>query len=202
MTPLLERMGAWLVEPAAAVAPVREAPVVARVSAVAPEFAVLAEPGVARALAAVLALRAGRGTVVVGAWPGGRAAGLPATFGARRFARSLAARELSCAAAGRLVTVALPDAAAAERLRGMAGHAPVVFAVAGPRDAEWDRVLADCDLVVVHARAAVVADLTVARLAEQGVAAVRVDHAPGGVARALTRAGLALPGAGLGAPGP
>jgi hypothetical protein len=101
---------------------------------------------------------------------------------------------LPATAAGRLVTVRLPDVAAAARLRGAVGGAPLVLAVAGARDAHWDRLLVDCDLVAVHAREAAVAEVALARLAEQGAAAVRIDAAPGLAARALARAGLALPG--------
>jgi hypothetical protein len=192
MSTLLARVGAWLLEPPAPVS--RPASVAVARRHAPTELALLAAPGDAPALARALALRVARGTAVVGLWPSARIPALPATPGARRLAASLAARGLPGVGAGRLVTVPLTDAAAAVRLRGAVGDAPLVLALAGARDASWDRMLVDCDLVVVHAREAGVAELAVARLAEQGATAVRVDGAPGVAARALARAGLALPG--------
>jgi hypothetical protein len=205
MSSPLGRIGSWLVEPAGAITraaprarvPVRDGP--------APDLAVLAGPRDAHALAAVLALRLGGGPGVVGLWQGagGSAPALPATFSARRLRASLDARGLGATVAGRLLTVVLPlderaGVAAAERLCAACGDAPVVLAVAGPRGAEWDRLLAARDLVVVHAREDSLAELAVARLAEQGVPAAALDRLPGAPARALARAGLALPGAGAG----
>jgi hypothetical protein len=201
MTPLLARVGAWLVEPAAGVPRPRRAHVRAVAPPAAADLAVLAAPADAPALAAALALRVARGAAVVGLWPAARVPALPATPAARRLASSLAPRGLAGTAAGRLVTVPLADAASAARLRGAVTGVPLVLAVAAPRDDAWDRLLVDCDLVVAHACEAAVADLAVARLTEQGATAVRVGGPPGVAARVLARAGLALPG-GLAALGP
>jgi hypothetical protein len=193
MTSLLARMSAWLVAPPGGA--VASRPVAVGAAGQAPELAVLAAPGDAVALASALAVRVARGTAVVGAWPGtGRLPSLPATPGTRRLASSLAARGLPGVSAGRLLTVPLADATAAERLCGAVADAPVVLAIAGARDASWDRLLVTRDLVVVHAREGAVAELAVARLTQQGAAAVRLDATPTPAARALARAGLALPG--------
>ena len=96
------------------------------------------------------------------------------------------------------MTVALPAdeaaaATAARRLTGAVAAAPVVLAVAGARGDAWDQVLADCDLVAVHAADGVLADLAISRLTEQGAEAIRLQ-APGRLTRALARASLAVPG--------
>jgi hypothetical protein len=194
MTSLLARMGAWLVEPGAD-GPVAAPRRVAAAPGRAPELAVLAGPGEALALASALAVRVARGTAVVGAWAAtARMPSLPATPATRRLASSLAARGLPGVTAGRLVTVPLADAIAAERLCGAVADAPVVLAIAGPRDASWDRVIVTRDLVVVHARHGAFADLAVARITHQGATAARLDATPAAPARVLARAGLALPG--------
>jgi DNA-binding LacI/PurR family transcriptional regulator len=198
---LLARVGAWLVAPPA-VATARPAPVVVAAGST-PEVAVLAASSDVASLAAALALRLTRGTAAIAVWTGDAPsrrprAGLPPVLGARRLAASLAARDLSARAAGRLVTVALPAgeraaAVAASRLTAAVREVPVVLAVGGPRGEAWDRVLADCDLVAVHSADATLAQLATDRLVEQGVRAIPIS-APGAGARRLARAGLALPG--------
>ena len=202
MTPRLARLGAWLIEPAAATrAPARP---VTRSAAPPPEVAVLAAAEHVHGLAASLALRLARGPAVVGLWTGDAAAppagsALPGTPRARRLAAALTARDLPARVSGRLVTVGLPAeeaaaATAARRLTGAVTAAPVVLAVAGARADAWDQVLVECDVVAVHAGDEVLADLAVSRLTEQGAEAIRV-HLPGRLTRALAGVGLAAPGA-------
>jgi len=62
-----------------------------------------------------------------------------------------------------------------------------------------DALLAEQDRVLVHAADPAIRDLTVARLAEQGMRAAPLSATPGTVTRSLARMGLALPG-GLAAP--
>lgn len=199
----LSRLTGWLVEPA--VAPVGRPGTRSRPRAIArpPSVAVLAAPAEAPALAASLALRLAGGVGVVAIWtgaaePGPRAAraAIPA---ARRLATALVARELAAAASGRLVTVALPAGGAAAasalaRVEAVLADGCAVLAAAGPRDAALDGVLVERDLVLVHAGEDALAQLTLARLREQGARAERLDAAPGALARVLARAGLALPG--------
>jgi hypothetical protein len=205
MTGLLARVGAWLVEPAPTEMPARDTTAVARphADAAAPEVAVLAPASDVHALACGLALRLTRGPAVVAVWTGESPAAplssVPAVGVARRLASALAARDIAVTANGRLVSVALPageteSAALAERVCATSPSLPVVLGVSGPRGDAWDQALVDRDLVVVHAAGDAIADLTVARLAEQGADAVRLTSPPGPLARALARAGLALPG--------
>jgi hypothetical protein len=77
-----------------------------------------------------------------------------AAVAARRLAERLAARGLSAAARGRLVTVALPASdvearAAADRAMAAAGDAPVVLVLAGARPPALDPLLAAVDRVVL-----------------------------------------------------
>jgi hypothetical protein len=69
------------------------------------------------------------------------------------------ARGIAARATGRLVVVALASDAAtaageAARAAAAAGEAPVVLALAGPREPDFDRVLAAQDLSVVAAHEA------------------------------------------------
>jgi len=84
--------------------------------------------------------------------PAARSPAGATTPGARRLAARLAAHELPATACGRLAWLALdPDAARAagqfRRARAMAGT-PVVLAVAGPRPAPLEPLLAELDLCV------------------------------------------------------
>lgn len=165
--------------------------------------ALLAPAAEARSLGASLALaHAPRGIAVVAAWRvgGGARASAPAVAAARRLAASLVARELVATAAGRLVTVTLPDdedaaVAALGPLEPALGSAPLVLALGGPRGEWWDGALARCSEVHVRAADPDLAALAVARLREQGIAASNLAEVPTGMARRLAGAGLALPGA-------
>jgi len=110
----------------------------------------------ALALAAASARRAPCG--VVCRWSGTSPAAPPrsglSVAAARRLAQRLTARGLVAGACGRVVAVDLPaDAtearAATERALAAAGEAPVVLAVAGPRPAAFDPLLATLDRLVV-----------------------------------------------------
>lgn len=200
MTGVLDRLAGWLVDPAPETAP---APVGRAVAP--PSVALLAGPRDVRALGAALALRLTRGVAAIGVWTGEEppvAAPVdgPALPAARRLARALRARELAAMASGRLVFASLPgpaepSAVAARRLEATAEPLPTVLALAGPREAAWDAVLAERDAVLVHAADGGLAELAIERLAEQGVRAAPLRTVPGSAARALARVGLALPGA-------
>lgn len=166
------------------------------------DIALLAPAADASALGAALALKATGGVAALGVWTGdGRprpaAQIAPRTPGARRVATSLQACGLQATAAGRLVSVALPaseaDSAAAAR-RLLAVDVPVVLAVGGPRAGAWDELLREFALVLVHAPERALEELTIARLAEQEIAAEPFGATPGPLARSFARAGLALPG--------
>lgn len=166
-------------------------------------LAVLAPAADAAALGATLALALARRerapAAVVGLWaPGGerppwRAPGLPA---AARLARLLAARGHDARASGRLAVVRLAapcEQAAAEAVRAAAaaGVAPAVLALAGPRAAAFEEVLAQQDLVVVAVTPG--ADPALARLAVAGLRrAIACEVPPAHPARSLAAAGIAL----------
>jgi hypothetical protein len=114
---------------------------------------------------------------------------------------SLAAHGLEAEASGRLARLALPDdtaAAAAMAARAAAvAAAPTVVALAGPRSAVLDRLLAAQDLVVVATGTvggAALAELARDSVAELGVPAVACELSAGPRARAIAAAGLAAPG--------
>ena len=103
------------------------------------------------AVGAALAREHGARAVLVCSWgaPGRRPGPtMPATGTARGLARSLVARGLDAAASGRLVLVAVEDAAAAGRALA-AAPGPTVLVVAGARDAAMDAVLRAQDHVLV-----------------------------------------------------
>jgi hypothetical protein len=168
-----------------------------------PAVAVLAPPSDAPALGAALGLalaRARRVPVsVVCVWSpdaaraGWRAPALPA---AARVAATLRARGHDASAAGRLAVVRLSascEEAASQALRvsAAAGSAPTVLALAGPRVAAFDALLAMQDLVVVAVAPA--SDAALARLATSGLErALTCALPPADPARALAAAGLAL----------
>ena len=168
-----------------------------------PAVTVLAPPADAPALGAALGLalaRALRAPVcAVCVWspeparPGWRAPALPA---AARVAATLRDRGHEACAAGRLAVVRLsadPDEAASQALRvtAAAGAAPTVLALAGPRAAAFDALLAMQDLVVVAVAPA--ADASLARLASAGLErALTCSVPPADPARALAAAGLVL----------
>jgi hypothetical protein len=166
-------------------------------------LALLAPPADAPALAAGLGLALARRerapVAVVCVWSAGtsrpswRAPALPA---AARLAAALAARGHGARASGRLVVVRLAagcEDAATEALRvtAAAGAAPTVIALAGPRDAAFDAVLAQQDLVVLAAPAG--SDPALARLAAAGLRRSVACEVPGPhPGRWLAAAGVAL----------
>lgn len=166
-------------------------------------LAVLAPPADAPALGAALALalarRAHAPAALVCVWapvagrPLWRAPALPA---AARLAAALVARGHDARGSGRLVVVRLAsqcDRAASEALRASAAAAsvPVVLALAGPRAAAFDALLAQQDLVVVAVAPG--AEPALARLAVAGLErGVACEVPPAHAARALAAAGVAL----------
>jgi hypothetical protein len=167
--------------------------------------AVLAPPGDAPALGAVLGLmlarRAHAPVAVVCVWSPApalarvlwRAPALPA---AGRLAAALAARGLDAGGSGRLVFVQLAAqreeaAAQARRASAAAGPAPVVLALAGPRAAAFDALITAQDLVVVAVPAD--SDPALARLAVAGLERGLICAIPPSrTACALAACGLAL----------
>lgn len=168
-----------------------------------PAVAVLAPAADAPALGAALGLalaRARRSPVaVLCVWSpqpgraGWRAPPLPA---AARAAANLTARGHDATAAGRLAVVRLSascDEAASQALRvaAAAGRAPTVLALAGPRAAAFDELLARQDLVVVAVAPA--SDPALAQLATAGLpGAIACLVPPADAGRRLAVAGLAL----------
>lgn len=166
-------------------------------------LAVLAPAADGAALGAALALALARRerapAALVCLWaPGGgrpswRAPALPA---AARLARVLAARGHDARSTGRLAVVRLAapcEQAAAEALRASAaaGSAPAVLALAGPRAAAFDELLAQQDHVVVAVAPG--ADPALARLAVAGLErATACEVPPAHPARSLAAAGVAL----------
>lgn len=120
----------------------------------------------------------------------------PARPAAARVAAALTARGHPATAAGRLAVVRLSAAseeAASQALRvcAAAGGAPSVLALAGPRVAAFDELLAMQDLVVVAVSPA--ANAALAQLATAGLErALTCPLLPADPARALAAAGLAL----------
>jgi hypothetical protein len=166
--------------------------------------AVLAAVGDAPALGAGLGLALARRerapVAVVCVWsavpsrPVWRAPALPA---AARLASTLRARGHVARGCGRLVIVRLAapcEEAAAQvpRVSAAAGAAPTVLALAGPRAAAFETLLAEQDLVVVAVAPG--ADPALARLAVAGLErAIACEVPPARPARSLTTAGVALP---------
>ncbi len=168
-----------------------------------PAVALLAPPADAPALGAALGLalaRARRNPVsVVCLWSpvptrsGRRAPPMPV---AARVAAALTARGHDATATGRLAVVRLSacgEEAASQALRisAAAGAAPTVLALAGPRPAAFDALLAMQDLVVVAV--APDSDASLARLASAGLErALTCAIPPAAPGRALAAAGLVL----------
>lgn len=156
-------------------------------------------PALGGALALALARRRRSPVAVVCVWapvagaPPWRVLPLPA---AARRAATLTARGHEARASGRLVFVRLAadcEVAAAEALRvsAAASPAPAVLALAGPRAAAFDALLAEQDLVV--AAVAPGADPALTRLVLGGLErAVACDVPPARPARALAAAGVVL----------
>ncbi len=185
------------------VAPGPETPVGPARAAVEPSHesvAVLCAPRHAATLGAAvgagLAREHAARAVLVCAWGGAaRRPGpaLPPTGPARRLARSLGARGHAATTSGRLVFVAVQDAATARRALA-AAPGPSVLVVAGPRDAPMDAVLRAQDRVLVaDVGDEGIAALAEARLAADGVSAARCV-VPSGLAGRLAAVGAHVPG--------
>lgn len=125
----------------------------------------------------------------------------PASRAARRLAAALAGRGLTVRACGRAAVVAL-DADPAAGLAGfgraaaVAGTAPVVLMLGGPRPAAFDALLAEQDAVLVLIRPGAdpaLAALAAGGLPEAGPARSVRALALGPAARAVAAAGLAVP---------
>jgi hypothetical protein len=156
------------------------------------------------ALGLVLAMRRRVSVVVVCVWTPGRAARpawrAPATPAARRLAATLRARGHDAQPTGRLAVVRLPEApeqaaVQARRATAVAGEAPTVLALGGPRVAAFDELLGEQDLVVVATPSGT--DPALARLALAGLAsgAARTcacEVPPAHPARTVAAAGLTL----------
>lgn len=203
----LERVGAaiagWFVRPVGAGA--ADAPV-ARLSVRAPvdEPVVLAGgSGAAFGLGAALALAAASsGAAVLACWrvpAATRRRGGVSIGRTRRLVASLQARGVEATAAGRLVVVALPEDARdavmlLRRVESASGGAVCVPLLGGARGEEWDAVLVERGLAVLHGADAGLLELAGARLEEQGVETRVVATAPGPLARWLALSGWAPPG--------
>jgi hypothetical protein len=151
---------------------------------------------VAAACAGELRAQARAAAAVLCVWRGGEPPAGATTPAVRRLAARLAAHGLAATASGRLAWVALDpapgDAAAqVQRARALAG-APVVLAVAGPRPAAFEPLLADAALALVVLPAE--ADETLRALALATLpsrASLAVPPLPPGPPRWAAMAGLA-----------
>lgn len=164
MTTLIRRLGAFLLEPSDPPASPSPPPPPSAPPAIPARAVVLGGaahvPPVAAACAGELRSRGKAAAALVCLWrPGGdpldEDPASPAgatTPAARRVAAALEAEGLGATACGRLAWLALPDdpAEAAPVLRrGLAlAEVPVVIAVAGPRPAAFEAVLATADLTL------------------------------------------------------
>jgi hypothetical protein len=210
---LLATATAWLVEPVdkapSATGLVALAPPPAAGAAALSRLAVLGPPAAVPALAAAVALacraRAGVPSAIVALWPSAgddcspRRPHGPVLPGAAALAARLSRRGLPVTATGRLAWLLLAPTAddAVPMLRhaeAAAGELPVVLAVARPRDAAVDSVLAERELLVVAA----MPSSPLARVAEADAVALRVavrpcaPLPPGGL-RLAALAGLRAP---------
>ena len=201
MTGPLTRVRDFYVAPSPMVAP-------ARVRGVAPPpaGAVLGRPrdtaAVAAGLALAVASAGGWPCAVVATWRTGEGhyLQLPARPAARRVAARLDAQGLDGRATGRLATLSLPDCprsavAEAERATGIT-RAPVVLALAGPRDPDIDALLRVQDVIVLACRPdddPAVADLAAASLSGLAAPVLTSRAACSPAARALALAGATAP---------
>jgi len=208
VTALIRRLGAFLLEPAEPSVPPPAGPPPASPPVRPLRAAVLGGPAhvppVAAACAGELRARAGSGSALVCLWrPGGEALrddedpASPAgatTPAARRVAAALEAEGLRATACGRLAWLALPDdppEAAPVLRRGLAVAAvPVVIAVAGPRPAAFEPVLATADLALAVLPADAEEPLRALALASLPGAGHLVAPLPPGPSRWAALAGL------------
>jgi hypothetical protein len=114
----------------------------------------------------------------------------PALPAATRLAATLRERGHAAVATGRLAVVVAPGLADVRRIAAVAGPAPVVVALAGPRDAAVDALLREQDAVLVAgADGAVLTELALEDLALTGIPA-RAVAVPVGARRVLAASGL------------
>jgi hypothetical protein len=172
-------------------------------------LAVLGPPSAVPPFAAAVALacrsRARVPSALVALWraPGDESAlrgpSGPVLPGAAALAGRLSRRELPVTARGRLAWLLLPahDDAALPMLRhaaAAAGDLPVVLAVARPRDASVDAVLAECELLVlVAAPGSPLADVATADTGALRIPMRTCPPLPPGTARLAALAGLRGP---------
>jgi hypothetical protein len=182
--------------------PIPGASALSRVAVLGPPAAV---PPLAAAVALACRSRARVPSALVALWraPGDESAvpgpGGPVLPGAATLAGRLSRRELPVTARGRLAWLLLPDHhdAALPMLRhaeAAAGDLPVVLAVARPRDASVDAVLAERELLVLVATPG--SPLADVAAADTGVLRVPVRSCPPlppGTARLAALAGLRGP---------
>jgi hypothetical protein len=204
VTELLARVRDRFIAPAQA----RSGVAAARAAPPVPSVALLCRPADALAtggaLALALARDAGARRALVGTWRAGpdatNALRAPAVPEARRLVQALAAHGVEAEASGRLARAVLPDepeAALAAGARAAAvATAPTVLALAGPRDAVLDRLLAAQDLVVVAQPSGAdgrLAALALESVGTLGVPAVACAPVVGARGRMLAAAGVAAP---------
>lgn len=202
MTELLARVRDLFVAPAQA----RRGAAAARVAPPVPSVALLCRPADALATGGALALALARDAslrrALVGTWRAGPEAAnalrAPAVPEARRLVQALAAHGVEAEASGRLARAVLPDepeAALAAGARAAAvATAPTVLALAGPRDAVLDRLIAAQDLVVVAQPSGAdgrLAALALESVGALGVPAVACAPPVGARGRTLAAAGVA-----------
>jgi hypothetical protein len=127
---------------------------------------------------------------------------LPARPAAGRLAARLDAHGLAAQATGRLATLRLSDcprsaAAEVERATGIT-RAPVVLALAGPRDPDIDALLRVQDVIVLacrHDDDPTVADMAAASLSGLPAPVLTCQASCGAAGRVLALAGATAPGA-------
>jgi hypothetical protein len=206
MTAALRAVAGWFVAPAPPAA--GGAPPAAPLRA-GRRIAVLGSAVTAAPLAAAVALTARadgaaptalvllwRSPLLCGPPPGPAAPALPA---ARRLAARLGRRELPAVARGRLVWLVLPGtgddgACALHHAEAAAGDVPAVLALARPREAAVDAVLAESGLAVVAAQpGSALAIAALEDVADLRVPACACPPPPSGAARLAALAGLRAP---------
>jgi hypothetical protein len=196
MSGVLSRAAGLLVAPAAA------EPRVAVGLPPAVRAVVLGSRGDVLPLAAALALSSRAAdraaAAVVACWDGAggeEVRACAASRGAARLASRLAAHDHVAVARGRLVRLTLPldpaDAATAVRRASSIVDGPLVTAFGGARPPDLEALVAEHDLAVVAADPdSPLARAALARLAERGIVATAHPPIRGGIARALSLAGL------------
>ncbi len=193
----------WFVRPARAAGDRHDAQPAARAGL--DEPVILAAAGTATlGFGASIALAIARdGVAVLACWrvpAAHRRRGGLAVGGARRLVASLQARGVEATASGRLVVVVLPDEVRdalmlLRRVEAAGGGAVCLPLLGGARAEEWDAVLRERGVAVLHGADAALVELAAQRLAEQRVEVRIVDAVPGALARSMAAAGWTPPGA-------